>query len=419
MRALILAAAILAALAALRPTPLAAQAMPTAETCINCHLRQQDSRLSDPARLFPQDVHAEKGFTCLDCHGEAAANPGSPGFMAKPARRDIPALCGRCHSNAPYMRRFNPTLRVDQVTEYYSSRHGQRLRAANDPDVATCVSCHPAHAIRPPTDPESSVFPANVAKTCGECHAQPWMAARHGLPVDQLEQWRNSVHGRMLLDQGDLSAPTCNDCHGNHGAAPPGVASVRNVCGQCHSTVADYFDQSGHEPTFAQHDLPGCATCHGNHDIQVPDDQALGLRNELVCGRCHAAGDQHGNEFLQMQVLFDSLQQSYQNSHELLARAENSGIEVSQALFELEDAKDALVRARTAIHTFRVEPVRTEIEGGLAITARGQERGEAALAEHRFRRVGLAGSTSLILILVFGLIAKIRNLERRHREEAS
>jgi len=396
--------------------PLTAQVRPRPEACVACHLDQRESRLREPARLFPGDVHAEKGFTCLDCHGAAAGDTRSAGFMSKPARRDIPALCGRCHSSAPYMRRFNPSLRVDQVTEYYSSKHGARLRDHDDPDVATCVSCHPAHATRPPSDPSSSVFPANVATTCGACHARPWMAARH-LPVNQLEQYRSSVHGRMLLDQGDLSAPTCNDCHGNHGAAPPGIESVRNVCGQCHSTVAEFFDQSRHEEAFAQRGLPGCATCHGNHDIQQPDDRALGLRNELVCGRCHAAGERHGNEFLQMQVLFDSLQHDYQRSRALLARAENGGMEVSQAVFELEDAKDALVRARTAIHTFRVEPVRAEIDGGLAITAKAHERAEASLAEHRFRRVGLAGSTSLILILVLGLWFKIRDLERRHREQ--
>lgn len=405
-----------AALAA-RPALLEAQARPRAEVCVRCHLEQKETRLLEPARLFPKDVHAEKGLTCLDCHGAAAGEPRGEGFMARPARRDIPALCGRCHSNAQYMRRFNPSLRVDQVTEYYTSVHGRKLRDHDDPAVATCVSCHPAHATRPPSDPSSSVFPANVAATCGACHARSWMATRR-LPVDQLEQYRGSVHAKNLAD-GDLSAPTCNDCHGNHGAAPPGVESVRNVCGQCHSTVAEFFDQSRHEETFAEHHLPGCATCHGNHDIQSPDDRALGLRNELVCGRCHAAGDRYGNEFLRMQALFDSLQLQYRTSRALLARAENRGMEVSQAVFELEDAKDALVRARTAIHTFTVEPVREEIAAGLDITARAHRRAEAALDEHRFRRVGLAGSTSLILVLVLGLWFRIRDIEQRRREKDS
>ncbi|HSJ16010.1 MAG TPA: cytochrome c3 family protein [Longimicrobiales bacterium] len=395
--------------------PAAPQAPPRPETCARCHLEQQVPRLREPAEQFPSDVHAEKGFSCLDCHGALRERPGA-GFMAKPTRQEIPQLCGRCHSNAAFMRRFNPSLRVDQVTEYYSSRHGERLREANDPQVATCTSCHPAHRTRPPSDPTSTVFPGNVAETCGGCHAERWMSER-GLPIDQLEQFRASVHGRMLLEHGDLSAPTCNDCHGNHGAAPPGVESVRNVCGQCHATIAEFFDDSGHEQPFAEGGLPGCATCHGKHDISEPDDDALGLRNELVCGRCHAAGDTIGNEFTLMQVLLDSLQHEREQSRAILHRAENAGMEVSEALFRLEDANDAVVRARAAIHAFRMEPMREEIEAGLAVTDIAARRGAAALEEHGFRRAGLAVSTTLILILVFGLLLRIRELDRTDRRK--
>jgi hypothetical protein len=398
------------------PGPAAPQAPPRVETCVRCHLQQRDPRLNGPARMFSEDVHAEKGFDCLDCHGAAALPRGSAGgFMARPSRREIPQLCGRCHSDAAFMRRYNPSLRVDQVTEYYSSRHGQLLRDRNDPAVATCVDCHPAHGVRPPSDPASTVFPGNVAKTCGGCHAERWMSER-GLPIDQLEQYRVSVHGQTLLEKGDLSAPTCNDCHGNHGAAPPGVESVRNVCGQCHATIAEYFDDSGHEATFAEHGMPGCATCHGRHDIATPDDAALGLRNELVCGRCHAADDANGNEFLQMQVLLDSLGQARERSSAILHRAENAGMEVSEARFKLEDANEAVVRARAAVHAFRIEPVREEIDAGLAITTTAYRRGQDALGEHRFRRVGLAISTSLILMLVLGLLLRIRELDRRSTE---
>ena len=36
------------------------------------------------------------------------------GFRGKIERKDVPALCGRCHSDAAYMRQYNPSLRTDQ-----------------------------------------------------------------------------------------------------------------------------------------------------------------------------------------------------------------------------------------------------------------------------------------------------------------
>ena len=48
---------------------------------------------------------------------------------------------------------------------------------------------------------------------------------------------------------------------------------------------------------------------------------------------------------------------------------------------------------------------------------RAGARGTAALEEHRFRRVGLAISGILILLLIAGLTLKIRELD--HREPVS
>jgi predicted CXXCH cytochrome family protein len=233
-----------------------------------------------------------------------------------------------------------------------------------------------------------------------------------GLPTDQLESYRSSVHGRQMYEAGDLSAPTCNDCHGNHGASPPGVAAVEQVCGQCHSTMADQFAASGHELPFIQADLPACATCHGNHAIERPADIDLAVRGEEVCGQCHTEGDDPAvSAFPRMLVLIDSLQAAEAAAHTVLARAEDLGMEVSQAQFELEDVTNALNQARTAAHTFRVDAVEAEIDEGLAVVATARTRGEDALWEHRFRRAGLAGSAGFILLLVIGLMLKIRELE--------
>jgi hypothetical protein len=311
------------------------------------------------------------------------------------------------------MRGYDPALRVDQVTEYLTSRHGRRLVQVNDPDVATCVSCHPAHETRPPSDPASTVYPLNVARTCTQCHGDAGLMQRHGIPSDQRAEWAHSVHGRLMLEDEDLSAPTCNDCHGNHGAAPPGLASIRHVCGECHATMAEFFQASGHVEIFERDSLPGCVTCHDNHAVEAPADSTLALRAQDTCLNCHQPPDSAGGEFIVMLSLLDSLRQAFRNSQAVLRQAENAGMEVSQAVFELEDVNNALTKARSAIHSFHVDRVKQEVDQGLGLTNRGLDRGRAALEEHQYRRIGLAASATLIVMLIVGLLLRIRELDRR------
>jgi predicted CXXCH cytochrome family protein len=305
---------------------------------------------------------------------------------------------------------------VDQVAEYWTSVHGQRLRDANDPDVATCIDCHQVHAIRPPDDPSSGVNAANVVATCGRCHADPDRMSGHGIPTNQVEAYRGSVHGQLLFEEGDLSAPVCNDCHGNHGAAPPGLTSVRNVCGQCHTVMADYFDQSAHEEIFAENELAGCVTCHDHHAIEPVSDETLHARSEDVCVSCHVPPDTLGIAFERIGDVLDTLEAAREESLRVLEDAENRGMEVSQAIFELLDVNNVQTRAHSAIHTFRVGPVRDEVAVGLEITERAREQGLGALAEHRFRRVGLGVSAAIITLLIVGLLLKIREAEERMEE---
>ncbi len=314
------------------------------------------------------------------------------------------------------MRQYNPSIRVDQVTEYWTSDHGRRLRDLNDPDVATCSDCHKVHQIRPPSDPAAGTYPLNVPETCGACHSDPQRMTRHGLGTDQLEKYRNSVHGRMIFDQGDLSAPVCNDCHGNHGAAPPGVGSIRYVCGQCHAVQGDLFDGSGHRAVFEQADLPGCATCHDHHAIQKTSDANLGARAKQVCSTCHGSGDPNAQVFPAMEGLLDSLTSSAAESRSILLRARDAGMEVSQDLFELDNVNTDITKARAAIHSFHLDSVKTVVDAGLAVAASGLQQGDAAMEEHSFRRVGLAISAGIILLLIAAIFMKMRDNEARAEE---
>jgi predicted CXXCH cytochrome family protein len=398
-----------------------AQTLPTSEDCRACHAGLADQRLAQPALSYDGDVHSEVGLGCLACHGSGGRDELDPhaGFLNAPEPSEIPALCGRCHSDAAFMRQFNPSLRVDQVSEYWTSIHGIRLRESGDTAVATCVDCHPAHQIKKPDNPESSVYPTRVLETCGRCHSDPARMRGRGIPTDQVEKYKQSVHAKKLLEDGDLSAPVCNDCHGNHGAAPPGIASVRNVCGQCHSVVADFFDKSGHEQIFNDAKLPGCVTCHSNHAIVAPTDAFLETRTVEVCAQCHAAGDTAGQAFRRMAVVLDSLDRAAESSRAILQEAQQRGMEVSQALFELQDITNAQTKARNAIHTLSLDPVRQEAQAGFEIAQRGEGRGVAALDEHRFRRVGLAVSALIIVLLITALFLKIRDSESQAAEALS
>ena len=398
-------------------SPDTLEAQDGSDSCVSCH-EMLTGPLGEPVGTFAEDVHAEAGYGCAACHGgdPTVQGPGAmdeaKGYIGRPSPEQVPDVCGRCHSNAEFMRQYNPALRVDQVAEYVTSVHGQRLLGASDPAVATCASCHGAHGIRPASDPRSTVHPLKVADTCEGCHSDPEHMAPYGLPTDQGEEYRRSIHWETMTEGGDTSAPTCNDCHGNHGAAPPGISWVGNVCGQCHVVMADYFTESRHSETFTAMGVPGCALCHRNHEIRPPSDTMLGIEEGAICRSCHSPEDTGGQAAASMRGTIDSLGGGIDSARVVLERAENSGVEVGAALASLNDARSALIKARAAVHAFDPDVVTEAAEPGEEIAAEALVRGEEALDELQFRRIGLVVSVLIIGALIVGLILKIREIEQ-------
>lgn len=192
-------------------------------SCIECHSIINE----DVTNAFMDDVHHTAGLSCVDCHGgdaniddEMAMDP-KKGFVGIPKPQDEPAFCAKCHSNPAFMRSFNPSMPTDQADKYWTSKHGTLLKTG-DGKVATCTDCHKAHGIQTAEMPTSSTYPLNVPATCGKCHADVAYMSTYGIPTHQYEQYKDSsnVHGYALYNKRDMSAPVCNDCHGNHGAAP-------------------------------------------------------------------------------------------------------------------------------------------------------------------------------------------------------
>jgi cytochrome c553 len=387
----------------------------TANTCLDCH-----SALDPPRRVseeqFAQDIHSQKGLTCASCHGgdptraDMDAMNKAAGFRGKIERSQIPALCARCHSDGAFMRKYNPSLRTDQLSQYQTSVHG-KLLAKGDTKVAVCIDCHGVHGLRPSSDTRSNVHPLNVAKTCARCHADASYMKGHSIPTDQFEKYSTSVHHEAMAVRGDLSAPTCTTCHGNHGAAPPGVDSVQNVCSKCHVFQDQMYEKSSHKAAFQSAGLPGCVVCHGNHGITHPTDAKLGTGPQGVCMQCHSPGDSCDQARVTILANLTRLENEIKDSDRVLGVAESSGMEVSQARLDEDQARDALTKARVTIHSFQKDLVTKDIQEGLNITAKNLQAGKSALAERDYRRRGLGLALVFIFITVVGLFLYIRQME--------
>lgn len=386
-------------------------------SCLECH-----SNLPEPLgvseQVFVLNIHSQKGLGCVACHGGDAnsddadkAMSSKAGWKGKIDRKQVPELCASCHSDAERMKKYNPALRVDQFQEYKTSVHGAKW-AKGDPKVAVCTDCHGIHDIAAPSDPRSHVHPTNIAATCARCHADSEYMKPYGIQTVQFANYQKSVHYEAMAVRGDLSAPTCTTCHGNHGAVPPGVADVSSVCSKCHVFQAQLFDASPHKTAFAAMNSPGCVTCHSNHFIKHPSEEMIGTGKNSLCVGCHSEGDAGYKEAAGIGSQLAALDASLSDSEQILRRAERQGMEVSDALNQQSQARDALLKARVTVHSFRAAEVKKDTDAGLALTKTTYAAGVQAMQQWKYRRVGLGLSLLMIAITVVGLGLYIRNLEK-------
>jgi predicted CXXCH cytochrome family protein len=389
---------------------------------MTCHSALEEGT-KGPATLIKNDVHIAHGLSCADCHGgdrtsddPSVAMSKAKGFKGKPARTAIPKFCASCHANPDFMRKFAPRERVDQYELYQTSIHGKRL-AAGDTNVATCIDCHSVHDIRAVKDTLSPVYPLNVPETCSRCHSDARKMAPYKIPTNQLAEYRTSVHWEAMTKRGDLSAPSCASCHGNHGAKPPEVESVAAVCGTCHVLFQQLYEKSVHQAVFSgAGGGGGCIVCHSNHGIHQPSTAML-VGPNAVCSGCHDAGSAPAQTAAQMAAWIDGLDRALKQSETVLARAEEYGMEVSEAQVRLIDGRENLVKSRLALHAIDSGEMRKPIDAGMAIAKETLGVGQAALREKDFRRWGLAVSVLLIGIAILAIRFLIRRVETNGSRE--
>ncbi len=436
------------------------------DNCLLCH-QTGSPRAKKPVTDFKGSIHQEVGLHCSDCHGGNSAkfsmeamggmfNTKPNGFIGKPKRKDISLMCARCHSNAEYMKNYNPKLPVDQLTKYMTSTHGKQMIKGKDV-VAVCSDCHGSHSILPKNKPTSMVYAVNVPATCGQCHNDKEKMKKYGTKketkqANQFTEYINSVHGKVLLKKQDVSAPACNDCHGNHGATPPGVDSVSMSCKQCHPRNAELFTSGTHFLDFSQKGLPQCATCHTKHNIKSPSHAFV--KKDTACADCHSKNDlktlgtkidKKFNNFdelvksytpevkQQSNLCFkchqDKSTKSYQNVvnmqnnltkllkdiHRLnqsLHNSENRGVEVSGAKSKLDQLKRMQVELRTIHHKADYTLFHTKVNEKKKERQEVEAEAKKADEEYFSRRNWLILASTVITLLIIILIIKIRSIEK-------
>jgi cytochrome b subunit of formate dehydrogenase len=145
------------------------------------------------------------------------------------------------------------------------------------------VNCHSSHGELPPDDPESTVNPANLPETCGQCH--------HGIA----EAFASSIHATGEPKNG-VQLPVCEDCHSSHSIRRADAPGFRNrmmeQCGQCHKEETETFFETFHGKVsrLGTEGAAKCSDCHGSHQILPPTNPASTLSRANVvqtCAQCH------------------------------------------------------------------------------------------------------------------------------------
>ncbi len=165
------------------------------EKCSSCHIKEGSD--------YEKSIHfhaVRKGIkdapTCVDCHLEhkilSPLSPESPVYLLK-----IPETCAKCHENTKITSLYGVPPR--RFSTYKKSYHGIFLYKG-EVHAANCVSCHDYHKILPASDPESSINPANLVRTCAKCHKErDWKLTEGKIHVEAKKEVSPGVYAVRIF----------------------------------------------------------------------------------------------------------------------------------------------------------------------------------------------------------------------------
>lgn len=216
-------------------TPGAAQDKPDNSVCLACHGNKgfeapgadgKPRSLHVMADKFGQSVHGER--QCVECHKNITEIPHQPGTQLR-------VSCVECHESLWKTARQEGKTKefarlgvvVEQINKYMHSVHARPNREDQSRTNASCYHCHEAHYVYPKGSEARTEWRLSIPDACGKCHSM------------KRKSYATSVHGKEVLENRNLYAAVCSDCHTTHDIDTPEAVSTRLLitknCGTCHA----------------------------------------------------------------------------------------------------------------------------------------------------------------------------------------
>jgi hypothetical protein len=115
-----------------------------------------------------------------------------------------------------------------------------------------------------------------------------------------------------------------------------------------------------------------------------------------------------------MKYWLDSLEQQDKLANSLIFEAEQKGMEVEEAKFELRNIHQAQLQSRTILHSFNEQKFKEVIDKGFSSSKDVIAEAKGQIHEFYFRRIGLGVSVLIISFLIIILFIYIRKIEKEH-----
>jgi cytochrome b subunit of formate dehydrogenase len=238
---------------------------------------------------YQQSVHAK--LECVACHTNITE------LSVPHKKNDVKAPdCAQCHQALWETAKATGTngnaSRLETVAlniaAYKKSFHAGEDKDHPGQPKAVCTQCHDTHAFAVPADkasPQYTAWRKQIPNLCGEaCHEE------------QFDAYKTSVHGKQVLEKGNLKAAVCTNCHTTHEITNTSLVSFKLLnneeCGNCHKDrLKTYRDTyHGQVTKLGYAETAKCYNCHGSHAILPKSDPKSKVHQDnrlKTCKECH------------------------------------------------------------------------------------------------------------------------------------